>query len=61
MAAFFVTLGNTKIIVMKALVAKLTGKERDGDPINIHVTVFWATIIFWTVATIFFTLAKALN
>lgn len=43
---------------MKALVAKLTGKERDGDPINIHVTVFWATIVFWAVASLCFTLMK---
>jgi hypothetical protein len=35
---------------MKALVARLTGKNREGDPINIHVTVFWATVVFWTIA-----------
>ncbi len=46
---------------MKALVARLTGKLREGDPINIHVTVFWATIVFWTVAFSCFVIVKAIN
>lgn len=43
---------------MKALVARLTGKYKEGDPINIHVTVFWATIMFWTLVTLGFALVK---
>lgn len=46
---------------MKALVARFTGKNQEGDPINIHVTVFWATIVFWTVACSCFAVVKALN
>jgi hypothetical protein len=46
---------------MKALVAKLTGKLHKDDPINIHVTVFWATIVFWAVAATGFALIKIFN
>lgn len=46
---------------MKALVARLTGKHREGDPINIHVTVFWATIAFWSLALACFGVVKALT
>ncbi|MGZ3904034.1 MAG: hypothetical protein ACXVC6_10085 [Bacteroidia bacterium] len=46
---------------MKTLVQKLTGQKSEGDPINIHVTIFWLTIVFWTIATSCFALAKAFN
>ena len=46
---------------MKELVTKLTGKNKVGDPINIHVTVFWATIFFWALAFGCFALTKALG
>jgi hypothetical protein len=46
---------------MKALVARLTGKHSEEDPINLHVTVFWATIVFWAVALASFGLVKALS
>jgi hypothetical protein len=46
---------------MKALVARLTGKFKEGDPINIHVTVFWATILFWTLASLGFVLLRMLT
>jgi hypothetical protein len=46
---------------MKALVARLTGKIHQDDPINIHITVFWATIVFWAVAATSFALVKAFS
>jgi hypothetical protein len=49
------------IFGMKTLVAKFTGKKRDGDPINIHVTIFWLTIAFWTIATGCFAIVKAVS
>jgi hypothetical protein len=35
---------------MKALVAKLSGKQHENDPVNIHAVVFWLTIFFWVLA-----------
>ncbi|MGZ3864303.1 MAG: hypothetical protein ACXVPF_13910 [Bacteroidia bacterium] len=46
---------------MKTLVQKFTGKKSEGDPINLHVTVFWLTIAFWAIATSCFAIVKAIN
>ena len=46
---------------MKALVAKLMGKHSESDPLNIHVTVFWATIVFWAITCSCFAIVKAVS
>jgi len=46
---------------MKAVLSRLIGKNQKGDPINIHVTVFWATIVFWALAFGAFAITRALN
>ena len=45
---------------MKALVYKISGKQNENDPVNIHVLVFWTTILFWAVAGPCIFIAKAL-
>jgi hypothetical protein len=45
---------------MKTLVARLSGKRHENDPVNIHAVVFWSTILFWLLAGTLLLLTKGL-